>query len=170
MEDDELFADELARGHAWQVLVAMRLLQAGLVVQVSRLMLWRTTAGLVGRPPIEQFTSSDVDIMVGRKTLVPIEVKSRRFAFSTPSDYPYADAMVGTVDSWKQATIRPQVVVLVSQQTRAMLAVNVVATFPDWAAKGNHDQVRGITNDSYFCPRTHLRSFAKLVGWLRQGQ
>ncbi len=168
-KNDELFASELAKGHAWQLYVAMKLLQRGLVVQCSKLELWRTESGLVGRPPIEDFTKSDVDILVGRDRVIPIEVKSRRFAFRTAKDYPYKDAMVGTVDSWEQTTTRPEVVVLISQKTRAILAVNVADTFSNWTIEENDDGVRGIASErSYCCPLKHLRPFPKLVEWLQQ--
>jgi hypothetical protein len=161
IENEELFATQLARGHKWQTIVGVRLLQEGLVVQVAPYKLRERIED------IEDFTKHDIDILVGRIRPVPIEVKSRNFAFTKPEDYPYDDAMVGTVSSWEQTETQPEVVVLVSTVTSAMLAVNVESSRVDWTVVEKFDRDRGIVDRSYCCPVEHLRPFYKLVDWLK---
>ena len=167
MENDELFASELTKGHSWQLYVAMRLLKEGITVQASRLQLWRTKDGGVGRPPIEDFTKTDVDLLLGRDHPIPTEVKSRSLSFTSPEDFPYSTFIVGTVASWADTEIPPEVVFYVSQPTQAILALNVSRTRDTWTVAPNEDRNRGISSQCYFCEKKHLRTFDIVVEWLR---
>jgi len=166
MENDDLFADELTKGHSWQLYVALRLLKEGIVVQASRLELWRTENGEVGRPPIEDFTKTDVDLLLGRDSPVPTEVKSRSLRFTSPEDFPYSTFIVGTVASWADTEIPPEIVLYVSQPTQVILALNVASSRETWTIAPSEDTKRGITSQCYFCEKRHLRTFDRLVEWL----
>ncbi len=164
MENDELFASELTKGHSWQLYVAMRLLKEGLVVQASRFEFRNT------RDDIEGFTRTDVDLVIGRKHPIPAEVKSRSLEFTSPEDFPYRTFIVGTVGSWADTEIPPEIVIYVSQPTQAILALNVARTRDTWTVAPTEDRIRGITDQCYFCEKKHLRTFDQLVKWLKTQQ
>ena len=162
MENDELFASELTKGHSWQLYVAMRLLKEGIVVQASRLEFRNT------QDDIEDFTKTDVDLLLGRDHPIPAEVKSRSLKFTSPEDFPYSTFIVGTIASWVYTEIPPEIVFYVSQPTQAILALNVARTQDTWTVAHTEDKKRGITSQCYFCETRHLRSFDKVVEWLRE--
>lgn len=164
LQNDGLFAAELARGHQFAELVASRLRSADLTARATPMELRDDVRNR------ERFTISDVDVVVERNGVpVVLEIKSRRIRFSGPDDWPAAHdpAMIDTVSGWLAKAHRPVAVVLISQVTRA-IAVVPVSTAAYWRVVRTHDRRRNIPTVSYACPRAQLRSFSELVAWLKE--
>lgn len=157
-ENDELFKAELREGHVWAERVGDAFYATGCVVMVTTLQV-RDTIGDASR------WASEVDMTVDG---FPVEVKSRRLTFGTdPATYPYASAIVDTVDGWEAKKHSPLAVVLVSQVTSAMLVVPT-KTRPLWCRRTVWDHVREIHCTNYECPRDRLVRFDTLTDWLRE--
>jgi hypothetical protein len=125
--NDELFAEELHRGHIWARSVASRLREEGLTVEQPE-MRWRDSIDDRGR-----FASEEDLVVPLPEERFLIECKSRNLHFSDdPRSYPFPTAFVDTVSGWDQKRLKPHAVVLVSQHTDSMLAIAVRETRDAW--------------------------------------
>jgi len=163
-----LFFDQLDIGHRYVLIVGSRLLAAGLTVRA---------------PPSERRQrvedrhqwQQDVDLYVGRAdpalpgTPLAIEVKSRGLQFTGPTDFPYPTVFVDTVSGWDARRPPPSAVVIVSQQTGAMIVVRG-ARRGAWRKILTFDRQRRIHDTWYAAPRHTLQAFEEfldeLVGFL----
>jgi hypothetical protein len=159
LDNDELFERELAAGHHYAELVAKRLRDDGLVVEVTP-MAWRST--------IEERAAfaNEFDLRVGTKRPAVIDVKSRRERFTAPGDFPYETAFVDTVSGWNAKATKPLAIIMVSQITEAM-AVIPVSTESTWTTREVYDRTRKIRDRFYEVRRERLRPLSDLVEWLR---
>lgn len=159
-ENDELFFDELARGHQWAEFVAERLRRAGFETEVTPM---RKRQSIEHRHEFAR----EIDLLVGPRK-APFEVKSRDLSFGEDvASYPYRTAFVDTVSGWDAKDPRPVAVVLVSQRTRAMLVVPP-STAPEWERESKRDRVRGIDDEWYTISRSRLLTFDELAERMRR--
>jgi hypothetical protein len=86
-EKDELFREQLERGHGYATFVADYLRAAGLTVTVTP-MAWRPTV------EARHEFADEYDLVVGRTRRKIVDVKSRNLDFTGPADYPYGTAFV----------------------------------------------------------------------------
>lgn len=109
------FLNRLKDGHAFQAMVAHYLIGQGFRVHMEPL-----TVAVDTREAIEAMTVHDVDIMVEGR--IPLEVKTVKYEFTRPSEYPYSPVYMETYSSYAQRKLRPWAYVLVSAPTGAMIA------------------------------------------------
>jgi len=157
LANDELFLRELREGHAWQMLPATFFTLAGLRVEVPAL---RERE----RQSQARQWSDTTDIVLNGW---PIEVKSRREAFTSNIDYPYKTAFVDTVSGFEAKTTKPLAYVLVSRPTGAMLCLSVAKTRAVWKVVEKRDRVRDIDERFYVVGSRHLQPVGVLVDALK---
>lgn len=161
-QGEALFAAQLAIGdrHCRAVTERIRA-ETGLPVHSPRS---RMRSCLDDRRAFEQ----EVDIIVGEGVGARrLEVKSRDLRFSdSPRSYPYQTAFVDTRSGWDKKVVKPVALVLVSQQTGAMLALNVERSRHLWVPRISGDKVRGFRDERYEVPRSELRSMRRFIEWL----
>jgi len=95
-----------------------------------------------------------------------LEVKGRGFAFTSPEDYPYSTAFLGSTRRWQARTILPCCVVLFSEPTGKLLVVPT-STRSRWVIEQSFDTRRGFTEQSWAAPRELLLPEARLLSHLR---
>jgi hypothetical protein len=159
--NDALFFQQLEEGHRWALRVGWRLLAEGFPVQVTK---------PTRRPRINDrgVYTDELDIRVGRRDPLVLEVKSRALAFTDePASYPYATAFVDTAKGWEAKEHKPVAVVLVSQRTGSMLVIPVRTSRKTWRTEQRTDRVRGISERFYTVKKEQLQRFDALVSWLR---
>jgi hypothetical protein len=167
MANDNLFTEQLAAGHRWAEVVGDRLRrECGFPVSVTPMTV---------RASVEDIPryADDIDIRVGHDDApqVVIESKSRALTFTEdPASFPYRTALVDTRSGWDAKETPPAAVVLVSQQTSAMLVISVRRTRRLWTTKYAYDRVRDIYDHWYEVPREALVPMQTLVDWLASGQ
>lgn len=99
-----------------------------------------------------------------------LEVKSRRLNFnSNPESYPFPTALVDTIYGWEQKAKTPLAVVLISQQTNAMLVIPP-STKDSWTEFSSFDKARQIHETWYECPKSKLVRVEELVQFLLDRQ
>lgn len=147
--NDPLFRELCESGYRWQYLPAVWFLAQGQHVEMPQLEL---RADISDAP---RFADS-VDIIVNGHT---IEIKIRDIVFTSAADYPYPTAIVDTV---KGLSEEHAAVVLVSQETGAMLAVNPRKR-DGWTREWRTDRVRGFEEEFWFAPRSALRPMSALL-------
>lgn len=155
MENDALFLQELTKGHRFERLVAQRLLEKGFTVQVPRKSIRSNVT------EIHKY-KNEVDLYVGRWQKLPtkIEIKSRDLYFTCPDDVPEwcMPLFVMTEDSWKQTDEKPAAILVVSQQTGAIIATSSVWQHK-WHVIRAPDSVRGIRVTTYAADRELWHTF-----------
>lgn len=155
-DNDELFFQELEKGRIWETYVALKCMQAGLWVQFPPLKV---------RKNIDEVPeyANQADIWLTRANPLKVEVKSRDFAFTSPKDIPYMPLYVSTVNSWNDATRKPDAIVVVSQITRAIVVIPC-STFDKWEiVRDAPDFKRGIKDDTYAVGEDCIWPFQSLV-------
>lgn len=160
MENDSLFFRELSCGHRYELYVALQFLRAGICVESPPKTI-RDSAW-----DIPDY-ADEADLWVGREDPAKIEVKSRRVIFTGPDDIP-ADRdpfFVTTESSWNNAIEKPLAVVLVSQDTGAMVVASPRRS-EEWVKVTTRDKKRNI-EDTFLCaPVKTLYTFDVLVEYL----
>lgn len=88
-----------------------------------------------------------------------VEVKQRTFPFTSPADYPYGTVQIVQCNKFDGVWPPPFLYVIVSQDFRAGILVDVAATRAQWLRvpryQGNAHRVR----DMYECPHEHVTFF-----------
>jgi len=156
-ENDTLFRAELAFGLQWQAAIARRFRTEGLAV-IEPVTAFCADAGRYGA-----FTQDHGDLLVTPRRLV-VEVKARRFPFSGPHDFPFAEAFLGAAGPWEKKP-RPFAVVLVSSCTGA---VAVAPGHARLAARTVPDRRRGIRSRCMVVPAAALVTWDALLRGLRR--
>lgn len=156
LENDELFRQQLAIGHAHAQYVAGVLRLAGVSVAV-------TPHRVRERVGDRHRWRDEYDLLANGKRL---EVKSRSLKFTGPRDFPKPTAYVYALRGWDAKIHKPAAIVLVSQETRG-LAVVPASTRPKWIARKTDDHVRRIRYTVLEAPRELLKSVDELVDWLQ---
>jgi len=159
-DDEAAFARELTRGRKSQVRVAVDLLVGGLGVRVGRLQ-WRD-GDLPMSERYEQFKDEE-DVFVEGGHL--LEIKGRSLRFTSPDDYPFKTAYVGSVRRWSQRTVLPCAVVLLSEPTGNWVVAPTLLRH-EWVVERSRDHVRGFDEESYACPTEFLLPAEWLIGHL----
>lgn len=119
----ERFLTTLRHARSFEVAVALRLLDAGLTVQLPE----RSEAPDVSHAAQH---SDRGDLIVAGRWIV--EIKSTRYRFTCAADWPFEHgAYVTNEKAFRRRRPRPIAYVFVSQQTLAMLAVST-ASEPTW--------------------------------------
>lgn len=157
-ENDDLFAEELEKGHFWERQVGRFLSSRDLQVEGGE----QSFRGSIEEAPEY---ASIIDLTVED---IPIEVKSRELKFHTPGDFPYDTAIVDTVSGWEAKEVTPKYVICVSQLTNAMMFLDVDDTRPSWVEEGKEDEKRGILDLFYLCPTELWQPVEVLVSRLRE--
>jgi hypothetical protein len=157
--NDDLFIEQLRKGHLETQRVARALEAEGLKVEITPFQV---------RKDIEDRHdfADEHDLLVGEAQPCRIDVKSRDLTFSGPDDYPYETALVDTVYGWTRKIHKPLALVLVSQGTGGMAVVRPSGENA-WASRRRYDKVRGIYDTFLEVDRDALATFDELVEWLR---
>jgi len=162
-ENDDLFFKELDQSVPFTRSVGERLMAEGFRVQIPEISKRRSVE--------ERYAYADeVDLRVLlTPRAVPLEVKSRRLAFTGPDDYPFATAFVDTVSGWNAKQAKPPFVILVSRKTPGgLVAVATENWEHDWVARRSGDGVRGFSDMRYEVARELLLPWSAVVEWLRR--
>jgi len=162
LESDNIFFEEIKKGHKWQLWVGAKLRERGFEVRVPDLVI------RPDRDLINEYTDrGDIFVIVGEKEL-SIEVKSRSIKFYDKDSYPYPTAFVDRVKTWerKQGNV-PACIILVSQITGGMVAVSTSEeSRKKWFVSEERDTKRDYVRDYYMVEKEELREFEDLVNWL----
>jgi len=151
-DDEDLFRSEVAQGHAWERWVATWLKLNGLSVEVQE---QTVRDGIEDRDRY----SGTTDLIVEGKH---IEVKSRRFAFSSAPD----PVFVMPVRDWELYREKPWAVVIVFRFCGTMKAVPGVEV-PRLETRTAFDKIVRQERDSYAVRKAHMRSMNTLADALR---
>ena len=159
-QNDALFKTLVTEGHAWQALPYIFLRLQGFDVDMPDLSI---------RADISKADAwlETYDLKVGNKL---IEVKSRPFGFTSPTDWPAArlPAFLDITKKWDAKTVKPFAYVFISKPTGAMVATCAMAGAEGrWGRKRCWDRVRKIREEFYTVRREHLVTMDQLVTSLR---
>lgn len=103
------------------------------------------------RPAVEQMKdySDDGDLEVGGKGRV--EVKQRKFGFSSKESYPYSSVIVDVAHAWERANPKPFAYIITNEDCTACLVVKGI-TFSSWTKIRKWDRSRGRDRTFLECP------------------
>lgn len=161
--DDTLFRREAQIGQSFSEAVATYLNDRNIACHATELEFAKDVQDR------ERFKTHEQDI-VFHKFGGCLEVKSRRLKFdSDPASYPFATALVDTVSGWEAKASTPLAVILISQETKAMLVVPP-STKDSWGKFSSFDKIRRINETWYECPKTNLVHIDHLVEFLARRQ
>jgi hypothetical protein len=154
-KNDELFRKQIKAGRKWEAYVAHKLIVSGLEVFVPRFEV---------RPHVSQRSDyrDERDMIVEGKE---VEVKSTRFGFDRPKDFPFDPCFVDTEEKIV-AKGPPFAFLIVSQETGAIMAVPG-KTRDRWVEMSGFDHKRGINVKWLGCPIGLVRSFDEFVTFLK---
>ncbi|MBV47335.1 MAG: hypothetical protein CMN10_02050 [Roseobacter sp.] len=150
-QDEKHFQRRIGTGREREAYVAYRLIAEGLEVSVPRLRVRPSFA--------ERHAYRDTRDMIveGHE----IEIKSTRFAFTDPGEFPYNPCFVDTEEKIL-AKGPPFAFLIVSQQTGAIMAVPG-KTRDRWVVMEGRDHERGIGVRWLGCPIHLVRTFDEFV-------
>lgn len=149
----------MTKGHKYNEIVAMRLIEEGIDCLVPDLEFAKT------KEDIKDFTANEKDIIVGNYVL---EVKSRNLYFTDdPNTFPYNDLIIDTVSGFEGKANKPLAYVMVSQKTGGMFVVPSY-TSNRWVSEERYDRDRKHKDNFYFAGKAHGRPFASLVNHLKE--
>lgn len=145
-------------GYYWQLWLAMRLIQEGLVVQIPQEPL------LLNKHENRKLMKDDLDLVVGLNRRVWLEIKAKDYDIGR-----FTDGLYGVErTSWEQLDEKPLAVVVVSKKTEQVLVIPT-SSEPHWILESKVlDKMRNQVIDVYKCPTPHLRSWASLVATLKE--
>lgn len=154
---DEEFKSRLTGGVDAEHYVAERLRSWGFQVQEF---------GYVFRDSPDQisdFTKNQTDLIVSG--YLNVEVKSRNVKFTSPDDYPYADAALDAQRVFDNKLKRPDLYVIHSRPTGALVIADARES-DQWVVRPLHDRARNVTRDTYFAPKRVLKHERYMEGFL----
>lgn len=114
------------------------------------------------RALIEDFGRNQKDLEVMG---IYLEVKSRTLSFTSRADYPYQTCLLETVSGYEKKAKKPEVYVVVSQPTGAILCVDA-RDMKKFAIEEKVDRSRNLKDRWYSAPRVQLRPHTWLEGYL----
>ncbi len=158
LRDDAAFLENVRRGKAVEVQVAVDLLLEGLPVRLVQPRIVPADEQRAGQ------LHDEADLVVGREL---VEVKRRELAFTGAADYPFATAFVGRCSRWDDRDSDPIGTVLVSSSCGRVVVPR--SSRPYWVVETRFDRITNRDETSYACPRDLLRSWSQLVAALRLG-
>lgn len=144
-EDEQSFAQQLARGRRGEFQIAASLLPLGKWLRVGPLEFREN----VGDPHFKD--QKDLEVEGGHL----LEVKSRGIAFTSPEDFPYPTALVGTVSRWRKRAKMPCVVISLSELTGEFVVAST-AYMDQWVTEETWDSHRGIRELNLAVPKRLL--------------
>jgi len=150
-----LFLDRLKTGREREAYVAYRLIAEGLEVSVPRLRV---------RPSFDErhaYRDTRDMLVEGHE----VEVKSTRFAFTGPDDFPFDPCFVDTEEKIL-AKGPPFAFLIVSQETGAIMAIPG-KTSDRWILMEGRDHERGIGVRWLGCPLHRVKTFDEFVSFLK---
>jgi hypothetical protein len=156
---DNIFAREFKKGYEYQMLIALKLLRKGFVIESS-------TDSIAPSYEERKKYSDNYDLLVSskgwdKKKAHHLEVVSRNLTFNTPNDFPFEDIFVCSVHDWKKDR-NADYFVIVSQITKGPICVPT-KSFPEWTTRRIRDSVRG-TNETVYCaPKSCFISFEEMI-------
>lgn len=161
LQNDALFLQELQKGRRFELMLALQLLEQGLIVQAP------TQINTDPKRDRSDYLQQHDLIVSPHWAARPrvLEVKSRDLKFTCPQDYPYESAYVDTLAGWKRKDPKPVEIVIVSQITGSAV-VCPVSSQKVWRIQEFHDFQRQISDRAWTVPRDELKSFDELVRWL----
>jgi hypothetical protein len=115
------------------------------------------------REVLAEFARTQKDLEVGG---IVIEVKSRTLSFTSRADYPYSTVLLDTVRGWQAKDKKPDIYVIVSQPTGAILALDA-RKMGDFPIEEKTDYSRKHLDQWYICPKTALNHHVWLQGYLQ---
>jgi hypothetical protein len=155
-DNDALFRELVATGHRYERIVCELLRAEGIdAIQPEKTV--RDSIADVERYADEQ------DIIVPQGV---VEVKSRRYRFTSTTDFPFDSAIVDTADGWQRKQRKPIAVVNISQPTGRCVVIPVSSS-NFWRVGWADDRVRGIRVRNLYCPKQWMRDWDQFVLWLR---
>jgi hypothetical protein len=156
MDNDALFRREWEEGLKWQKAVANALRAQGLPV------VERSTEFLNG----VKLTDTQINLEDLECSEELLEVKSRNYKFTGPSDFPFEESMIDTVRSWDGKKRKPYAYIHVSRPTRRGMWISGTDNSA-WTTVRCFDRIRGIEEVSYAAPRSLWRPMHELVYLLK---
>jgi hypothetical protein len=95
--------------------------------------------------------------------LVSVEIKERRFAFTSPDDWPYPTVIVDDLRGLALETLRHYAYVYVSQKTGEWVWLSSLDRNEDWKEDVTFDRGRGHEVPILTAPKSHLRPASQLT-------
>ena len=112
---------------------------------------------------IQQYTENQTDLIV--EGFINVEVKSRTVKFTSPEDYPFADAALEAVRVFEAKKKRPDLYVLHSRVTDRFLVVDA-RTSDQWVRRSMFDPRRKVRRETLFVPKKLLKPLSFMEGYL----
>lgn len=155
--NEDRFKARMEEGYYWQVWLAIRLIQVGLVVQIPQEPIW------LNRHEDRKIIKDDFDLVVGLQRRVWLEIKAKDYDISR-----FKDGLYGVErTSWEQLEEKPLAVVVISKRTEEVLVIPT-SSEPHWILESKvMDKMRNQVIDVYKCPIKHLKSWNSLVETLK---
>ena len=160
-QNDVLFRQLVAEGHAWQTLPYTFLTLSGFDVEMPALTVRKDIAE--ARKWIQTY-----DLKVDGLT---IEVKSRPFSFTSPQDWPTGrlPAFLDTVKKWEAKQVKPFAYIFVSKSTGGMISTCTTEEAKGrWGTIRRFDRVRKIHEEFFTVEQKHLTTMTTLVDAIRK--
>jgi hypothetical protein len=156
IESPEKFRERWEKGEKQTDLIAERLRSDGLDVKAPQRTFRKTYAD-------RKNYKDETDLIVnGRR----IEVKSRRFNWTSLDDYPYDTIFVDTVKKWDGHKVKPLASINVSQVTGAVVVVPGKSS-GEWMKVSAKDKDTGFVYENYAAPRGTWKTYEQLVDFLK---
>ncbi|WP_155298964.1 hypothetical protein [Deinococcus kurensis] len=112
---------------------------------------------------ISDFTKNQTDLIVSG--YLNVEVKSRTVEFTSPEDYPFADAAIEAKRVFESKLKRPDLYVIHSRPTGALVIADARQA-DQWVVRPMRDRARDVTRDTYFAPKRVLKHERYMEGFL----
>lgn len=154
------FGKALRTGNEYELKVAHRLMKEGFYCSMPQLIEGSATA---------EYTThqKDVIVLAGGRPAV-LEVKSRNLRFTGPEDYPFKTVFIDTVSGFDSKAVTPDVVVIISQQTEAIMIIPVKSTRQHWTEETKYIWARGHPETNYAIKPHLTKSLDWFIDKLKQ--
>jgi len=147
----ELYLRMLADGLSWQEVVRDRLIADGIPC--------KTDTKIYAHAP-----KDDGDLDVGGHW---VEVKSLGASFTSPSDWPFREVFIDTVEAWDIKKRERLAIINISKPTGGMVVIPVGSSRPYWYVTRKYDKQREMEDDFYAVAPEHLRTYIAFLSYLR---
>ena len=157
------YIQAFTEGHSYNQRVAAYLRSKDIKCHAPELQIAKTDAER------RHLTVTEKDIVLEFSPQV-LEVKSSRRNFGgDPTEFPFPDTIVDTVNSFESKDVKPCAYILVSRDTGAMLAIGT-SSYSRWKKVTLHDRYQDLTDEFYIVNKSDLRPIGELVQYLQQLQ
>lgn len=157
LDNDSLFREQITEGFFWETYVGVFLQHNGLPVIVSPQSI---RADVRDRGAWKDRISLDLKG-------TGIEVKSRGLVFHSRDDFPYKTAFVDECNALYRARQIPAFYIFVSQNTGAMVGLDVRESLTAWKERSSRDRVRGESYKFFEVDKSYLLNVEMLIERLR---